>query len=219
MNRIFLAFTALMLTLASALPAAESPPPSAKPNIIVILTDDQGYGDFSGTGNPILKTPQMDRLHDEGVRFTDFHDSPTCSPTRSALPWDPGSADPFGSGSQSPKPPEALMLPADHGVWLHEDQGVGPTAPDLPEEYPKCPVSGPEFRSWALLFEDRQWLAQGQVLHYQLQPGPEQQPGKSDHQCQHEANHTTSIARGPPMDKSNAFPDGSPRRRKSAPTE
>lgn len=55
------------------------------PNIIFLLTDDQGYGDLSCTGNPILKTPNMDRLHDEGVRFTDFHVSPTCAPTRSAL--------------------------------------------------------------------------------------------------------------------------------------
>jgi arylsulfatase len=57
----------------------------ARPNIIVILNDDQGYGDFSCTGNPVLKTPNMDRLHDEGVRFNEFHVSPTCSPTRSAL--------------------------------------------------------------------------------------------------------------------------------------
>ena len=56
-----------------------------RPNIIFILTDDQGYGDVSANGNPILKTPNMDRLHDEGVRFADFHVSPTCSPTRSAL--------------------------------------------------------------------------------------------------------------------------------------
>ena len=53
-----------------------------RPNIIFILTDDQGYGDLSCHGNPILKTPNLDRLHDEGVRFTDFHVSPTCSPTR-----------------------------------------------------------------------------------------------------------------------------------------
>lgn len=57
----------------------------ARPNIILILTDDQGYGDFSCHGNPILKTPHMDRLHAEGRRFTDFHVSPTCAPTRSAL--------------------------------------------------------------------------------------------------------------------------------------
>jgi len=56
-----------------------------QPNILFILTDDQGYGDVSAHGNPILKTPNLDRLHAEGVRFTDFHVSPTCAPTRSAL--------------------------------------------------------------------------------------------------------------------------------------
>ncbi len=56
-----------------------------KPNIVFILTDDQGYGDLSCHGNPVLKTPNIDRLHAEGARFTDFHVSPTCAPTRSAL--------------------------------------------------------------------------------------------------------------------------------------
>ncbi len=56
-----------------------------QPNIVFILTDDQGYGDLSCHGNPVLKTPNIDRLHAEGVRFTDFHVSPTCSPTRAAL--------------------------------------------------------------------------------------------------------------------------------------
>lgn len=67
---------------ASFVAAAE---PKAPPNIVIIITDDQGYGDLSCHGNPILKTPHLDRLHDEGVRFTDFLVSPTCSPTRSAL--------------------------------------------------------------------------------------------------------------------------------------
>ena len=62
--------------------AQESP---RKPNVILILTDDQGYGDVSAHGNPILKTPNMDALHAAGVRFTNFHVDPTCSPTRSAL--------------------------------------------------------------------------------------------------------------------------------------
>ena len=56
-----------------------------RPNIVFVLTDDQGYGDLSCHGNPILKTPHIDRLHKEGVRFSDFHVSPTCAPTRSAL--------------------------------------------------------------------------------------------------------------------------------------
>jgi|TARA_B110000495_G_C23027783_1_gene611187 hypothetical protein len=58
---------------------------AAKPNVVLILTDDQGYGDLSCHGNPILKTPNLDRLHSESVRLTDFHVSSFCTPTRAAL--------------------------------------------------------------------------------------------------------------------------------------
>ena len=53
-----------------------------KPNVIIVITDDQGYGDLSCHGNPVLKTPHLDKLHDESVRLTDYHVAPTCSPTR-----------------------------------------------------------------------------------------------------------------------------------------
>jgi arylsulfatase len=56
-----------------------------RPNVIFILTDDQGYGELGCHGNPILKTPHLDRLHREGVRLRDFHVSPTCAPTRCSL--------------------------------------------------------------------------------------------------------------------------------------
>lgn len=56
-----------------------------RPNIVFIMTDDQGYGDISAHGNPILKTPNLDRLRAESVRFVDFHVSPTCAPTRSVF--------------------------------------------------------------------------------------------------------------------------------------
>lgn len=56
-----------------------------QPNVILILTDDTGYGDMSCHGNPYLKTPALDRMHAEGVRLTDFHVDPTCAPTRGAL--------------------------------------------------------------------------------------------------------------------------------------
>ena len=59
--------------------------PSAGPNVVLVLTDDQGYGDVACHGNPVLSTPHFDRLHDDAVRLTDFHVSPTCSPTRAAL--------------------------------------------------------------------------------------------------------------------------------------
>jgi arylsulfatase len=78
----------LALFLLAGLPLAASAAGSLagkKPNVVFILADDMGYGDVSAHGNPVLKTPNIDRLHAEGVRFTDFHVSPTCSPTRSAL--------------------------------------------------------------------------------------------------------------------------------------
>jgi arylsulfatase A-like enzyme len=68
------------LLLVAALPAF-----AEKPNVILIITDDQGYGDIAAHGNPVLQTPNMDKLHSESVRLTDYHTDPTCSPTRAAL--------------------------------------------------------------------------------------------------------------------------------------
>ena len=56
-----------------------------QPNIIFFMTDDQGYGDLSCHGHPFLKTPNIDKLYAESTRFTDYHVSPTCAPTRSSL--------------------------------------------------------------------------------------------------------------------------------------
>ncbi|HBE42395.1 MAG TPA: arylsulfatase [Bacteroidales bacterium] len=55
------------------------------PNVLLIITDDQGYGDLSYTGNPHLKTPNIDRLAGESVRFTNFYVCPVSAPTRSSL--------------------------------------------------------------------------------------------------------------------------------------
>lgn len=78
----------LLLCLLSA-PAFAAKPQSdgtsRPPNIILLLIDDMGYGDIAAHGNPLLKTPNFDRLHGESLRFTDFLVSPTCSPTRAAL--------------------------------------------------------------------------------------------------------------------------------------
>lgn len=57
----------------------------SKPNVILIITDDQGYGDLACHGNPIIKTPNIDALYAESTRLTNFHVSPTCAPTRAAL--------------------------------------------------------------------------------------------------------------------------------------
>lgn len=72
-----LALIALSLLTFSAL--------AAPPNVVIVITDDQGYGDLSCHGNPILKTPKIDALHRDSIRLTDYHVSPTCSPSRSAL--------------------------------------------------------------------------------------------------------------------------------------
>ena len=56
-----------------------------KPNVILIITDDQGYGDVAANGNKIIKTPSMDKIHDEGIRLTNFHAGTTCAPSRSGL--------------------------------------------------------------------------------------------------------------------------------------
>jgi len=56
-----------------------------KPNVILVLTDDQGYADLGCTGNPWIKTPNIDAFHDDAVRLTDFHVSPLCTPTRGAI--------------------------------------------------------------------------------------------------------------------------------------
>ncbi|MDO6761253.1 arylsulfatase [Tamlana sp. 2_MG-2023] len=56
-----------------------------KPNVILVLTDDQGYGDVGALGNTIIKTPHIDNFHKESFHLTNFHVGPTCAPTRSGL--------------------------------------------------------------------------------------------------------------------------------------
>lgn len=56
-----------------------------QPNIILIITDDQGYGDLGITGNPHIKTPQIDKFAKESISFNNFCVSPVCAPTRSSL--------------------------------------------------------------------------------------------------------------------------------------
>lgn len=80
-----LSFLLLLLPIAAA--AAEGPirKPLDIPNVVLVITDDQGYGDLACHGNQIIKTPNLDALHADCVRLTDFHVSPCCTPTRAAL--------------------------------------------------------------------------------------------------------------------------------------
>jgi arylsulfatase A-like enzyme len=59
-------------------------PPKGAPNILLIMTDDQGYG-VSGTFGGVIPTPAMDRIANAGLRYTEFHSTALCSPTRAAL--------------------------------------------------------------------------------------------------------------------------------------
>ena len=80
--KILLVYTALF---AVNLPISTSAETSRPPNIILVMTDDQGYGDLACTGNPLLKTPSLDAFYAKSLRLKNFHVSPTCAPTRGAL--------------------------------------------------------------------------------------------------------------------------------------
>ncbi|MFL2478232.1 MAG: sulfatase-like hydrolase/transferase [Verrucomicrobiales bacterium] len=76
---------ALLILIASSLPLALSRA-DERPNIIIILCDDLGYGDLSCYGNTVIRTPNIDQLASEGIRFTSFYSSsPVCSPSRVGL--------------------------------------------------------------------------------------------------------------------------------------
>ena len=73
----------LLLILGGRSPAAQEQP--ARPNVILVLTDDQGWWDLGAHGNQVIETPAMDRLATQGVTFSRFYCSPVCTPTRAAL--------------------------------------------------------------------------------------------------------------------------------------
>ena len=76
---------ALTLLLAPSTGFAEDKPVHSKPNIIVIMPDDIGYGDIASLGNPVVQTPNLDSLKRESLLFTQYHVSARCSPSRAVL--------------------------------------------------------------------------------------------------------------------------------------
>ncbi|HWB55270.1 MAG TPA: arylsulfatase, partial [Tepidisphaeraceae bacterium] len=70
-------------SIAKSLPAASVP--RKQPNVVFVLMDDVGYGDLACLGNPVIKTPNIDALWAQSTRLTNFHVSPTCSPSRCSL--------------------------------------------------------------------------------------------------------------------------------------
>jgi arylsulfatase A-like enzyme len=77
--------SALAFCLASVAAHRAGADSAKRPNVLIVMTDDQGLGDFSFTGNPVLKTPNLDAFAREAVRLTDFHVAPMCTPTRGQL--------------------------------------------------------------------------------------------------------------------------------------
>jgi arylsulfatase A len=85
MPRWLIAFTALVAAVAAPAQAAGQAA-SARPNVVLIMTDDLGYGDLGSYGAPDIRTPHIDNLARDGVRLTDFYaNGVMCSPTRAGL--------------------------------------------------------------------------------------------------------------------------------------
>ena len=65
--------------------SSQEPTRETKPNVILIFTDDQGYGDLASYGSDTIRSPRLDQLAQEGTRFTNFYAQAVCGPSRSAL--------------------------------------------------------------------------------------------------------------------------------------
>ncbi|CAA6691742.1 MULTISPECIES: sulfatase-like hydrolase/transferase [unclassified Lentimonas] len=131
-----------VILLGAALVASAAVTHAARPNVILVMTDDQGYGDLGCHGNPILKTPEIDKLHDEGIRFTDFHVSPFCTPSRASLMTGhhAGRSGAFrttgGRSAMHPDEQTVANLFADHGyaTGMMGKWHLGDNAPHRPQD-------------------------------------------------------------------------------------
>jgi len=73
------------ILLSSYFSFSQKPRESRQPNVILVLTDDQGIGELGAHGNPWIQTPNIDKFYKQSVRLTDFHVNPVCTPTRAAI--------------------------------------------------------------------------------------------------------------------------------------
>src|SRR4029453_2141894 len=73
-----------LFLLGSAVAAAQDQP-AKRPNVVLVMSDDQGYGDLGVHGNPIIRTPNIDGMAAKSAVLTQFYVSPVCTPTRSCL--------------------------------------------------------------------------------------------------------------------------------------
>ncbi len=84
-NSIYSLISLCLLSSISPLLAASSGKSEQQPNIVFIITDDQGMGDLGCTGNPYVKTPNIDKFHEQAIRLTNYHVSTTCAPSRASI--------------------------------------------------------------------------------------------------------------------------------------
>src|SRR5678816_3397660 len=81
-NHIIFGLVVILATFANSRVSRAQKPP----NVIIILADDQGYNDLGCFGSPRIKTPRLDAMAAQGMRFTDFYSpAPVCTPTRAGL--------------------------------------------------------------------------------------------------------------------------------------
>jgi len=111
----------LLIAIAFAAPAAGQSAQGGRPNVVLIITDDVGYGDIGSYGAPDIKTPNIDSLAKTGSRLTDFYAAPNCSPTRAAL-----ISGRYQQRSRIEAPLGSAQLAADQGL-----RATGRTLPQL----------------------------------------------------------------------------------------
>ena len=135
---------ALLALLPGSLGAAE--PQGRPPNIIVLLNDDQGSGDLGVAGHPFIKTPHLDRLAQEGCRFTDFYaTAPVCSPSRAG----------FITGRIQSRFGLHHLINGGEKADLPLFQYIPPTEPMLPRLLHQAGYATAHFGKWHCSFSER----------------------------------------------------------------